>query len=53
MRDKNKMIVGIVFLIGAIYFVYSMLTKDLKSFYITGTIVFTILGLGFIKNSRY
>lgn len=53
MKDKKKMIVGIVLLLGAVYFLVNILTKEMESFYVTGMILFTILGLGFLRNARY
>ncbi len=53
MKDKKKMIVGIVLLLGAVYFLINILTKEMESFYVTGLILFTILGLGFLRNARY
>jgi membrane-bound ClpP family serine protease len=53
MKDKKKMIVGIVLLLGAVYFLVNILTKEMESFHVTGLILFTILGLGFLRNARY
>jgi len=53
MRDRTKLIVGVVFLLGALYSLVNILTKELQSFYVTGMILFTIIGLAFIRNSRY
>lgn len=53
MRDRTKLIVGIVFLLGALYSLVNILTKDLQSYYVTGMILFFVLGLAFIRNSRY
>ncbi len=53
MKDKKKMTIGIVMLLGAVYFLFNILTKEMESFYVTGLILFTVLGLGFLRNARY
>jgi len=53
MRDKSKLTVGIVFLLGSVYFLVNLLTKEMESFYITGIIICAILGVAFIRNSKY
>lgn len=53
MKNKNKLITGIVFLLGAFYLIFNMFTREIQSSYVTGLIVFTILGIAFIKNSKY
>lgn len=50
--DKNSLIIGIVFLLGAGYCLFDLITQGLKSFSITGIILFTLVGIGFIKKSR-
>ena len=53
MRDKKKLAIGIIFLLGACYFIFKMVTMEMESYYITGMIVFTILGGAFIRNAKY
>lgn len=53
MKDKKKMIIGIVLLLGAAYSLLNILTKEMESFYVTGLILFTLLGLAFLRNARY
>jgi len=53
MRDKTKLSTGIVFLLGSVYFLVNVLTKEMESFYIIGSIVCAVLGIAFIRNSKY
>ena len=53
MRDKTKLATGVVFLLGSVYFLVNVLTKEMESFYVTGIVVCAILGIAFIRNSKY
>lgn len=50
--EKKDLIVGIIFILAAIYCVFRMITIDIASYSVTGAILFTIVGVGFIKKSR-
>ncbi|MBK5245932.1 MAG: hypothetical protein JJE49_01510 [Peptostreptococcaceae bacterium] len=52
MRDKSKLTVGIVFLLGSVYFLVNLLTKEMESYFISGMIVCAISGIAFIRNSK-
>ncbi len=49
--DKRCLIIGICFLIGTLLCVVSMLQGHKDSYFITGAVVFTIAGIGFIRKS--
>ncbi len=53
MKDKRKAAIGIALLLGSLYSLISILTKEPESFYVTGLIVFFILGIGFLRSARY
>jgi hypothetical protein len=53
MKDKSKLVVGIIFIMGSAYYLVDLLTREMKSFYITGIITCAILGVAFIKSSRH
>jgi hypothetical protein len=53
MKDKSKLIIGICFLLAAVYMLFKMFTQEMETFYITGFIIFTIIGIGFTRNAKY
>lgn len=50
--DKKSLLIGIVFLAGGAFCLSEMFTNGLKSFTLTGLILFTLIGIAFIKKSR-
>ena len=50
--EKRNFIIGIIFIIAALYCIFRMVTIEVASHTITGVILFTIVGVGFIKKSR-
>lgn len=50
--EKRDLIIGIIFVIAALYCVFRMATLGVASYTVTGAILFTIVGVGFIKKSR-
>ncbi len=52
MDEKKYLLFGIIFILAAIYCVFRMVTIEVASHTITGTILFTIVGVGFIKKAR-
>lgn len=53
MRDKSKVIVGVSFLLGGVYFLINILTKDMETFFVSGMVLCIVLGLAFLRNSKY
>ncbi|WP_312353544.1 hypothetical protein [Aminipila sp.] len=50
--DKNSLMIGIAFLIGSAYCILELVTKEFKSFTLTGLILFTLVGIAFIRKSK-
>ena len=51
--DKRKIFMGILFLFFTVICIIGIVTKGVTTYYITGSIIFTIIGLGCIRTSRY
>ena len=52
MDEKKYLLFGILFILAALYCVFRMITIEVASHTITGVVLFTIVGLGFIKKAR-
>ncbi len=50
--DKKNLIAGILFLLGALILVIYLLTEQFQTFYVTGIVVFTLVGVAFLKRAR-
>ena len=50
--DKKNFAFGVIFILIAIYCVFRAITIAPASYTTTGAIVFTIVGIGFIKKAR-
>lgn len=50
--DKNSLLIGLAFFVGSAYCLFDILTNNIKSYTITGVILFSLVGAAFIKKSR-
>lgn len=50
--NKQRLSLGILLLACTVLCIFSWLQKGFSSYYLTGTILFTILGVGFIRSAR-
>lgn len=50
--DKRKLSLGVGLLACTVLCVIGWIGKGFSSYYLTGTILFTILGIGFIRSAR-
>lgn len=50
--DFKKLAIGILFLVAALYCVFSLMTKDFTTYTATGAALFAFVGIAFIKTAR-
>lgn len=50
--DKRKLGMGIAFLICTCLCILAWIRQGFSSYYLTGSILFTIVGVGFIRSAR-
>ncbi|MEG0830561.1 MAG: hypothetical protein RSD88_08385 [Anaerovoracaceae bacterium] len=50
--DKKKLIAGIAFLVGTVLCITGWIHDGYSSYYLTGSIVFTVVGIGFLKTCK-
>lgn len=50
--NKQRLCLGIFLLICTCFCVFSWIRQGFSSYYLTGTVLFTILGIGFIRSAR-
>lgn len=50
--DKRRLGIGIAFLICTCLCVLGWVRQGFTSYYLTGSILFTIVGIGFIRSAR-
>lgn len=50
--DKNNLRIGIAFLLGSGYCLFDLVTRGFKSFTLSGLILFTLVGLAFIRKAK-
>lgn|GEM_PF-1463931 len=50
--NKRNLIIGIGFLILAILCIIGIINNGVQSYYITGTLLFTIIGIAFVKRAK-
>ena len=50
--EKKNLVAGIAFLFGTVVCVYSLITREFQTLYVTGAVVFTIVGVAFLKRAN-
>ena len=50
--EKKNLIAGIAFLVGTAICVFSLFTREFQTYYVCGAVVFTIVGVAFLKRAN-
>lgn len=50
--DKRYLFIGILFLILAVNCVAFLIHKDFSTYYVSGLVIFTFLGIAFIRRAK-
>lgn len=51
-KSTSNLLIGILLLLLAAYFAYTVAQTGARSHQLTGMVIFALLGVGFIRNSR-
>ncbi len=53
MRDKKRLLLGIFFLALAGFALLGIITAGFKSYYVTVILISSVIGIGFLRQSRH